>query len=101
MTKVKQINKKYINRKYLKRLIEFSQTTEFYRAFLKSKINIITLEEVQRLLRCLTYRFLREGSVLTLLTSSKIYKETFPEHFWRKREIAIFLFEKNSKIEDL
>lgn len=41
--KIKQLNKKYINRKYLKRLTEFSTQTDFRKTFHKCQINYITL----------------------------------------------------------
>jgi hypothetical protein len=44
------------------------------------------------------FNFLRAQSNQTLLTSCKIYKDTLPEHFWRKREILKYLFGKSSNI---
>lgn len=87
MAKIKQGSKKYINRKYLRRLIEFQKSSEFYKAFLKSKSSLMTHEEVKRIIRSLIFYYLREQSNITLLTSTKIYKQTLCEHFWRKREI--------------
>jgi hypothetical protein len=95
MTKVKQGNKKYINRVYLKRLIEFKERSEFERAFIKAKVALLTLQEMRKALRVLLFNFLREQANLSMLTSSKIYKETLPEHFWRRREILKFLFVEN------
>lgn len=43
MGRVKQANKKYINRKYLKRLLQFSTQAEFEKVFLKSKISAFTI----------------------------------------------------------
>lgn len=94
MIKVKQCSKKYINRKYLQRLLAFESKTEFERAFTKAKLSFLTIEEVRQTLRVLMFNFLRAQSNQTLLTSCKIYKETLPEHFWRKREIMKFLFGK-------
>ena len=67
--------------------------------FSKCKLGSLTLKETRRLLRSLTFHFLRENVNMTLLTSSKIYKETLPEHFWTKREIMGFLFSQGEDME--
>lgn len=92
MGRIRQANKKYINRKYLRRLIDFSSGGEFSRVLAKVKLTALSAEEVRRLLRTLTFLFLRDQATPTLLTSAKIYKDTLFEHFWRKREILQFLF---------
>lgn len=43
MTKVKQGNKKYINRIYLRRLMVFKEKSEFERAFIKAKAADLTI----------------------------------------------------------
>lgn len=78
MTKVKQLNKKYINRNYLKRLLDFESSPEFEKAFIKSKVIILKIQEVTTTLRILIFNFLREQVNMTLMTSGKIYKETLP-----------------------
>jgi hypothetical protein len=92
MARIRQANKKYINRKYLRRLVDFGNGSEFNRVLSKVKLTAISSEEVRRLLRILTFLFLRDQATPTLLTSAKIYKDTLFEHFWRKREILQFLF---------
>lgn len=92
MTKIKNSHKKYINRKYLKNLLEFSTESDFYKIYLKTNVKNIGFEEIRKFLNVLAFHYLREGSYATLLTSSKIYKETLMEHFSRKREISSFLF---------
>jgi hypothetical protein len=37
------VNKKYTNRKYLKRLLGFTERSEFHRAYLKEKKMFLTL----------------------------------------------------------
>lgn len=74
MAKVKQCSKKYINRKYLQRLLSFEAKTEFERAFTKAKLRLLTVNEIRHALRALMFNFLRDQSTQTLLTSSKIYK---------------------------
>ena len=99
MIKIKQGNKKYINRFYLKRLLSFEEKSEFERAFIKAKTKNLTLEDMRCAVRTLLFNFLRENLSLSVLTSCKIYKETLPEHFWRRREILKFLFFGNSSEE--
>ena len=94
LVKVRQSSKKYINRVYLKRLLAFEKKTEFERAFLKAKLAILTIDEIRRAIRVLLFQFLKGQVTINMLTSCKIYKETLPEHFWRKRQIMGFLFEK-------
>lgn len=93
MTKVKKNSKSYINRLYLKRLLSFDSRTEFERAFKKAKVELLTLEEMRKILRALLFNFFRENGTVSLLASNKIYKETLLEHFWRKRQMCEFLFE--------
>lgn len=59
MAKVKLGGKKYINRKYLKRLLAFEYRSEFERAFTKAKISLLTLEEIRTAIRVLMFSFLR------------------------------------------
>lgn len=92
MSKIKQASKKYINRKYLERLLAFERKSEFERAFQKAKISLLSIEDLRTAIRALLFNFLRGPINQTLLTSCKIYKETLPEHFWRRREILKFLF---------
>ena len=93
MAKVKKgSSKKYINRKFIKQLLACEEGTCFFGMFSKAKIELLTVEEVRRVLRVLTYYFLKNEVELSLLTSAKIYKEALMEHFWRKREILKFLF---------
>lgn len=94
MLKIKQGSKKYINRKYLARLLAFDSKSEFERAYHKAKLILLSVQDLQTALRVLLYHFLRNQINQTLLTSCKIYKETLPEHFWRRREILRYLFPK-------
>lgn len=43
MATIKKVNKKYTNRKYLKRLLDFTERSEFHRAYLKEKKAFLTL----------------------------------------------------------
>lgn len=76
MATIKKANKRYTNRKYLKRLIEFAERSEFHRAYLKEKKQHIALAEFRIVIRKVIFYFIREYSYLSLMTSSKIYKET-------------------------
>jgi hypothetical protein len=78
LTKIKQMNKKYINRNYLRRLLAFEPSSEFDKAFSRAKVSLLTLHEIRHALRVLTFNFLREQVNNTLITSGKIYKETLP-----------------------
>lgn len=74
MTQIKKCNKKYINRRYLKELIEFSEYSKLYKLFLKSNLKSLTITDLRILVRSLIYYFFREQIYIPLLTSSKIFR---------------------------
>ena len=59
----------------------------------------MTLEKMRKALRVLLFSFIRDQLHLHVLTSCKIYKDTLPEHFWRRREIMKFIFTEVDEIE--
>lgn len=60
IAKIKQLNKKYINRNYLLRLLAFEPSTEFEKAYIKAKVSLLSIEQVRKVLRVLTFHFLKD-----------------------------------------
>lgn len=60
-----------------------------------------SLIEMRAALRRLIHYFVRHYSYLSLMSSAKIYKETLGEHFWRKREIAAYLFGQSESEDEI
>ena len=97
MNRIKQGNKKYINRKFLKKIIGSPSDGLLDKALARVKTSKIVVDELRKVLRVLVFHYLRDVANMSLLTSTKIYKSTLPEHFWRKREISKFLFGNGSE----
>jgi hypothetical protein len=76
MNNLKKINKKYVNRKYLKNICLMHKKLLPYKIIAKSKkrLTILTLDEFKKALRTIIIDYLKNGSELAILTSKKLSK---------------------------
>jgi hypothetical protein len=92
MKQIKKQNKKYINRCYLKSLLEMDD--EHIAHSIARKLDpkgLFSIEELRRVLRVLLLHYMRGVCINTVLTSSKLDRITKKEHLERRREVLSYL----------
>lgn len=92
MKLLKKRNKKYINRAYLKALIELAHDHPLQTILHKvDPQGTLQLLLIRRVLRRLIFYFLRNVCVCAILSSSKLDPNTKHEHLQRRGEVEAYL----------
>jgi hypothetical protein len=106
MKNLKSQTKKYINRFFIKKLIEID-SEHFISGYVRESASAGRIEvlELRRLFRMLINYYFNNVCSNILLTSTKLNRESRKEHLRRKREVESFLIYhaklNNSKIQKL
>ncbi len=74
MKKIRHSNKKYINRNYLLKLMNFHEGDDIFKIFNKIKSKNLTVEDLRKTVRVSIRHYFNQSSVLALLTSNKLSK---------------------------
>lgn len=98
---VRKYCKRYINKEYLLNLCEYSEEHIAYRIVVKQteKLKYFSMAEFSTTIRKLILLYLRSVCATSILTSKKMRKDIWREHFEKMRNIRDFLFDHLSPEE--
>lgn len=92
MRQLKKNNKKYINRNYIKSLLEMEEDHIIHSILAKNDPKKrIGVELLRRLLRIMVKYYMRNVCINAILTSSKLDRLTKNEHLQRRTDVFYFL----------
>lgn len=92
MRQLKKNNKKYINRNYIKSLLEMEEDHMLHPIMAKhDPKKKLGVELLRTLLRIMVQYYLRNVCINAILTSSKLDRETKNEHLQRRTDVLCFL----------
>ena len=92
MRQLKKNNKKYINRNYIKSLLEMEEDHMIHLILAKhDPKKKLGVELLRSLLRIMVRYYMRNVCINAILTSSKLDRETKNEHLQRRTDVLYFL----------
>lgn len=92
MRQIKKKNHKYINRGYLKNLLELEKDHTAHAILRKIDYKkVLPIDRLRSALRVLIHYYLQNICTRTILTSSKLDRLTRKEHLQRRRDVHFFL----------
>ena len=92
MRQLKKNNKKYINRNYIKSLLEMEEDHMIHAILAKhDPKKKLGVELLRSLLRIMVRYYMRNVCINAILRSSKLDRETKNEHLQRRTDVLYFL----------